>query len=340
MGFLAQLGIAVIIREHRLAVFEQQHMHVHTAACLAVNRLGHQRCGLAVLQCGVADDILDHHAGIGHGGHLAQHGLDLELTGGAHLRMMVLHRNTRLLHEHHHFAAALIGGVEGLGNVVVLLLGDDIALALGITVPVGLLVIQVHADGIGLNLPTHLVEEVELKFRQDQHGICHAGVTHILFCRQDDVPGILIQGTVGGMIDDHGVAGHGQGRDLAEGVHHSGIQIGDKHHVTLFHHGIAIVGSVKAHAVPEQILIKVAGGNGHMAELAVDIHHLKVDHLNIFLPDHIQNILQGFCHKGSSLNLRFFLLYPQPSTLSRMGAFPLPGRIGTASFSYPIAGDV
>ena len=33
-----------------------------------------------------------------------------------------------------------------------------------------------------------------------------------------------------------------------------------------------------------------------MAELAVDIHHFEVHHLNSLVPDHLHDILRGFLH--------------------------------------------
>ena len=296
MRGLAQMGIAVVIRENRLTVLQQQHVDMHTVAGLAVNRLGHQSGSLAVFQSGVADNILDHHAGIGHLGHLAQLGLDLKLTGGAHLGVMVLDGNTCLLHQHAHLAAALIGGIEGLSDMVILLLGNHAAHALNGGVPVGLVHIQGHADGIGRNLPAHLIKQVELEFRQDQHGVGNAGFLHIIFRGLDNVPGVLGQGTVLGMVDDHGVAGHGQGGNLAERIHHSGIRIGNKDHVALFHHSIAVIGSVKAYALGHNFLVKIPRGNGHMAELAVDVHHLKVHHFDSLLLNEAHDILYSFCH--------------------------------------------
>ena len=125
VGRLAEVGVAVVVGEDGLAVFHQQHMDVHPAACLAVHRLGHQGGALAVFQGGVVDDIFDHHGGVGHFGHLTQLRLDLELAGGPHLGVVVLDGDAGGLHVHAHFAAALIGAVEGLGHVVVGLAGDN-----------------------------------------------------------------------------------------------------------------------------------------------------------------------------------------------------------------------
>ena len=47
----------------------------------------------------------------------------------------------------------------------------------------------------------------------------------------------------------HGVARHGQGGDVAEGINDGGVRIGDEDHVALFHHGIAIVEASKPMAL-------------------------------------------------------------------------------------------
>ena len=66
-------------------------------------------------------------------------------------------------------------------------------------------------DGVGLHFPAYLIEQIELELGQDQHGVCDAQLLHIVLGSPDDVPGVLLQGTVLRVIDDHGVAGHGQG---------------------------------------------------------------------------------------------------------------------------------
>ena len=150
--------------------------------------------------------------------------------------MVILHGDARLLHLEAHLAAALIGAIEGLGHMVRPLVGDHVALAVRHAVPVALLGVQTHADGPGLHLPGDAVEEVELELWQDQHGVRDAGLAHIGLGGQHDVPGVLVQGPVHRVVDDHGVAGHGQGLHVAEGVHVSGVKIGDEHHVALLHH--------------------------------------------------------------------------------------------------------
>ena len=226
--------------------------------------------------------------------------LDLELAGGAHLGMVILHGDTRFLHPQAHFAAAFIGAVQGFGHMIGSLIGDHVALAVGNAVPVALLGVQAHPDGTGLYLPADLIEEIELEFRQHQHGIGDAGGAHIILGSLDDVPGILIQGPVLRIVDDHGVAGHGQGFDIAEGVHIGRVQVGDEDHVALLHHRVAVVGGVEAHTVRHHVLAEILRGDGHVAELAVDVHHFEVHHLDPFVPDHTQDVLHRIRHGSFS----------------------------------------
>ena len=241
VGRLAEVGVAVVVRENGLAVFHQQHVDMHPAARLAVHRLGHQGGALAVLQGGVVDDVFNHHGGVGHFGHLAQLGLDLELAGGPHLGVVVLDGNAGGLHVHAHLTAALVGAVEGLSHMVVGLAGDNDSLAVDSAVPVGLLGVHLHTDGAGGDLPGGAVEKIELKLRKNQHGIGNAGVPHVPLGGQNNVPGILIQRAVFRVADHHGVACHGQGGNVAERINHRRVRVGNKDHVALLYHGVAVV---------------------------------------------------------------------------------------------------
>ena len=242
------------------------------------------------------DDVFDGHGVVGHFGHGGQLGLDLELTGAPHFRVVVLDGDARLLHAQAHLAAALIGAVQGLGDVVVSLPGHNESFAVPAAVPVGLLCVQCHGDGFGSCLPGHAVKEIELELRQDEHGVRDAGAAHIRLRRPDDVPGVLGQGAVLGVVDDHGAAGHGQGGHLAEGVGAGGVRVGDEHHVALFHRGIAVVGGIEADALGHGGFGKVLGGDGHMAVLPIDVHHFEVHHLYALLTDEPDHLVRGLCH--------------------------------------------
>ena len=151
----------------------------------------------------------------------------------------------------------------------------------------------VHADGVGLYPPGDADEEVELKFRQDQHRIGDAGILHILLRGQYDVSGILIQRPVFRIVDDHGVSGDGQRGNRAERIDNGGIQIRNKDHVALFHNGIAVVGRVEANTVFHGFFRELGGGNRNVAELPVDIDDLEIDHLDSLRLDQLDDAFSG-----------------------------------------------
>ena len=159
-----------------------------------------------------------------------------------------------------------------------------------------LLRVEAHADLVRRDLPCYIVEEIELKLRQNEHRVGDAGITHILLRCQHDVARILVERAVVGVVDDHGVAGHRQGGDLTEGVDLRGSGVGNKDHVALFDHGVAVVRGVKADAVGHGRFGKILGGNGHMAVLAVNIDHFKVHHLDALLTNELHDILCCFSH--------------------------------------------
>ena len=180
--------------------------------------------------------------------------------------------------------------------MVIFLLRHSASHALNSRIPVGLVVVQSHTNGVRLNLPAYLVEEIKLKFRQNQHGISNTTVFHILFGSQDDVPGILRKRAVFGMVNDHGVAGHGQSGDLTERIDNSGVRIGDKNHIAFFNNSVSVIRCVEANTVFHDILCKIGGGNGHVSELAVDIHHFEIHHSDILFLNEGHNIVHIFTH--------------------------------------------
>ena len=294
--FLAQVRVTVVIGEDGLVVLQKQHMDMHAAAGLVVNGLRHQSGGETVFPCHVVNDVFDHHGAVCHGLEIAQQGLDLKLAGAADFGMMILHRDTGFLNLHAHLAAAFVAEILRFCNVIVFLERNDIAGSFRCTVPVCLGSVHGKSDLVVLHGPCGLVEQIELKLRKDEHGIGDTGILHVLLGSSHDVTGILCQRTVFRIVDDHGVADHGQSLDIAERINGCGLQIGDVHHVALFHDGVTIVGGVKTDAVDHGILIKVTCGNGDMAELSVNIHDLEVHHLDVFFLDKVHDIPGCCCH--------------------------------------------
>ena len=136
MRCFAEMRITVIIRKYRLTVLEKKHMNVHTAACLAVDRLGHKGSTFSVFESCIVYDILYHHCSIRHVNYFTKLRLDLKLTGSSYFGMMVIDVYTCFFHKQTHFTAALIRSIKRLGNVVVFLLCYNNAVSLIVRVPI------------------------------------------------------------------------------------------------------------------------------------------------------------------------------------------------------------
>ena len=97
-GRLAQVGIAVLVIEQRLSVFKQVHVDMQAIAGLSVNRLGHERHRLALLESHVLDEIFGQHGLVGHFPHAPEFHLDLDLTRSGYFVVVVFDGDTVGLH--------------------------------------------------------------------------------------------------------------------------------------------------------------------------------------------------------------------------------------------------
>ena len=295
------MRVALVVGEDRLPVLHQQHVHVHAAPRLAVDGLGHEGRAHPVLPRGVLDDVFDEDGRVRHLHDVAEERLDLELAAGADFGMVVFDRDAGLLDPQDHLAAALVGGVKRLRDMVVLLQRDDVSAAFRLAVPVRLREVHVGFLPPSLQLPAGLVEQVELEFREDQHRVGDARILHILLRRQHDVPRVLGQRPVVRIVDDHRVAGHGQRRDLAERVDHGRGHIRDEDHIAFLHDRVSVVGGIKSDAVRQIFLRKSRRRDRHVAVRAADVDHLEVDHFNVVFTDKLHDFLYVFEHLCSLL---------------------------------------
>ncbi len=132
---------------------------------------------------------------------------------------------------------------------------------------------------------------------EDHHRVRDTGALHVLFRGKDDVARILRQRAVLRVVDDHGIARHGQRGDLAEGIHHGRRNVRDEYHVALLHHGVAVVRRIEADAVLHRFLAETRGGDSHVAIRAADVHHFKVQHLHVVFTDELDHFLCSFEHE-------------------------------------------
>ena len=95
---------AVFIEEHVLAVLEQGHVGMHTAAINAEDGLGHEGCGAAFFNGSVADDVFCYHGVVCHFDNIIKLNLDFKLAGAADFVVMILDFNAPIFHKHAYFA--------------------------------------------------------------------------------------------------------------------------------------------------------------------------------------------------------------------------------------------
>ena len=216
--------------------------------------------------------------------------------------VVVLHGHAPVGHLQADVVAQIVGGVLGQGGVVAVVVGDLIALGgtVGLLAGVPLRLGGVHLKGglVGLVLKADAVEEIELELRADDHLVGDARLPHILLGPLGDRAGVLAEAAVLRLVDDHHVAGHGEGGDLCEGVQLGGAGVGDEDHVALFHRGVAKVGAVKADAVLERILAEALGGDGDVMPASLKIDGLEVDHADVLLLAQREDLLNLIGHSA------------------------------------------
>ena len=295
---LAELSIAVFIKEYGLTVLHKEHMHVHTAAGGTCHGLGHKGGGHALGGGQILDYILGGHGGIGKLGHLAQLHLYLLLAAAAHLVVVVLDLDAPILHHKAHTASEVIVYIHGQAGMVAFLVAEDIALIviLGKAVPLGLTGVYLKAGAVGLGGKAHIVKNIKLVLRADNHLIGNAQLTHILAGALGNIAGVLVKGIIFGTGNDHDIAYHGKGGYLSELIDNSRVQHGDKHHVAGFHGGVAVVGAVKADTVLHGVLIESLYRDAEMTPSAVNIGQLEVNYLDVIIFAKLQNFIKCSSH--------------------------------------------
>ena len=94
--------------EQRLLAFPDRLVDVHARAVVEEDGLRHERGGLAVLLGDVLDDVLVPLQRVGHLHQRQEPHVDLGLTGGGHLVVLLLHADADPLHRHDHLLADVL----------------------------------------------------------------------------------------------------------------------------------------------------------------------------------------------------------------------------------------
>ena len=100
--FLTELCISVRIIKYRLAILEQEHVHMHSIPCFPGQGLRHE-CGGAAIQYGfILDHVFCRHRIIRKLKHITELYLYLHLSAAADLGVMVFNINSPLTHGKAH----------------------------------------------------------------------------------------------------------------------------------------------------------------------------------------------------------------------------------------------
>ena len=258
-------------------------MNMHTVACLVTHRLGHEGSRLASLCGGVFDDILDYHGIVSHFSHFAKLDLYLKLAAAADLMVMILHADAHILKHKAHTGAQVAGYIMWLIYVITALMRGLVAVVVKriAAVPISLLSINAVAHAVRQSLVAHIVKNMELKLRPYHHLVRNACLFHIFNCALGNIPRVLVKRPVVRTVYYHNIAGHCKRRNSRKRIKCCSSKVGNKHHIAVFNGSIAIIAAVKANAVYQSILVQSLLRNKYMAPAAVNVSHLKIDHLNV-----------------------------------------------------------
>ena len=271
-----QLALPTFVKEHVFPVLEQGHVQVHPGAGNAVDRLGHKGGVEAVLLGQGLHRQLQGHDLVGsvHGVHILE--VDLMLAHGA-LVVAGLDLKAHLLQVHAHLPAGGLPVVQGAQVEVARLvpgLGGGVALFVGL-------------------------KEEKFQLRPDVEGV-KAHVVGPLQHPAEHPPGITHKGGAVGIVHVADQPGH-----LAlggpPGENGKAVQVGIEALVRLVDPGEALDGGTVKHDLVVDSLLHLGGGDGHILQLAEDIHKLHADKFDLLLLHHPDDIFLGITHGGSLL---------------------------------------
>ena len=274
-----ELVLVLGIEEGVLAALEQGLVHVHAAAVLAEDGLGHEGGVDAVLSGDLLDRGAIGHDHVGHEQGLLVFKVDLML-GGRNLMMAVLDRDAHLLESK-----------DGVPS--------------NVRAPVDRQAVKVAAAVEGLR--GALIGKVEvLQFRTHVDSIAHVGnlLEGALQCPARTA-------FVRGAVRVHDVAEHTRNGAVArppgDELEGRGVRLGD--HVALVDAGKALDGRpVEAHALL-QTLVELGWGDVEALEPAQNIGEPELNEADILLFDNLEYILFRFTCQHS-LHLSFFIIFP------------------------------
>ena len=273
-------------------------MAVHAGAGVAEDGFGHEGDGFAVLVGDVPDDVFVGHHVVGRFDEGVVALVDFALAGGGDFVVVALDDEAAGLHDLDHFGAEILVVIGRGDGEVAFFVAGAIAVVVGFAagVPAALLGVDVVVAGVGGAVEADVIEDEEFAFGADEAGVGEAGGAEVGFRFLGDVAGIAFVGLAGDGIFDH--AGHDEGGDLVEGVHHGGIRIGDENHVRFVDGGPAADGgAVDAEALFEGVFGEHGDGVGDVVLEAGDIGEAHIQLLSAVFLGERENVLRT--HGGS-----------------------------------------
>ena len=236
---------------------EQALVHVHAAAVLAVERLGHEGGVHAVVRRDLLDDEADDHDAVGHEQRLVVVRVDLVLRRGD-LVVAGLHVDAELVEGAHGLLAQVVAEVVGEHVEVAALVGE-----LGV---LGVLEVEVLELGADEELEAHVAGALELAA---QHP-ARVALERLEVAVQD-------------------VAEHERRALVAlrPRQHVEGVPVGHRHDVRLLDLGVAADGGAVEGGAALDHAVELAVGDLHHLQVAEDVREPQLDVLHVLVCDRL-----------------------------------------------------
>ena len=239
--------------------FQIDLVHVHAAAVVAEQRLGHERDGLAVLMRHVADDVLVQHHVVGRLHQRVEALIDLALAGGGDFVVVALDVEAALDHGLDHFGAQILIVIGGRNREIAFLVARPVAeiVLLAAGIPAALFGIDEVEAGVRVLIEADVVEDEELGFGAEERGVADAGVLQVQLGLFGDPARIALV-----VLPGDGIAARRRSSPASafrmNGSMNAVVGIGNEQHVALVdRRPAADAGAVDAEAVLEGIELPV-----------------------------------------------------------------------------------
>ncbi len=263
-------------------------MHVHAAAVVADDRLGHESDGLAVLVRYVADDVLHRHQFVGLLHQRIELHADLALAGIRHFVVMHFHALAERFQHFAHISAQIAQRVDRADREVAALYARAMTaiafVVLEARTPRGFLRFDFVEHAAHVVLPAHGVEDEKFRLRTEESGVGDARGFQERLAALGDRARVAAVGLHGAGFQH--VAMQNQLRVAAERIEVGGGRIRQQHHVRFVDALPARDRRTVEHlAVLEGRLVDGVRGEGHVVMLAEHVGKTQIDELDVMFLD-------------------------------------------------------